>query len=79
MKLGDVAGVCLNGSLKDTSLSDFTEQMNVNFFGAVAMTKGEHSVPAWCHPHCKTTRALLWTALTGSQSRAMKGMLVSAG
>jgi len=35
-------GVCLNGSLKDTSLSDFAEQMNVNFFGAVAMTKGEH-------------------------------------
>ncbi|CAL5219949.1 g1881 [Coccomyxa viridis] len=34
------AGVCLNGSLKDTSFSDFQEQMNVNFFGAVAMTKG---------------------------------------
>ena len=35
------AGVCLNGSLKDTSLSDFVEQMSVNFFGTVAMTKGD--------------------------------------
>lgn len=40
------AGVCLNGSLKDTSLSDFVEQMNVNFFGTVAMTKGD------CRRHC---------------------------
>ena len=35
------AGVCLNGSLADTSMHDYMEQMNVNFFGAVAMTKGK--------------------------------------
>ena len=34
-------GVCLNGSLADTSMRDYMEQMNVNFFGAVAMTKGK--------------------------------------
>ena len=33
-------GVCLNGSVADTSVSDFIEQMNVNFLGAVAVTKG---------------------------------------
>ena len=33
-------GVCLNGSLADTSMHDYMEQMNVNFFGAVAMPKG---------------------------------------
>jgi NAD(P)-dependent dehydrogenase (short-subunit alcohol dehydrogenase family) len=34
------AGVCLNGSVKDTSLADYIDQMNANFLGAVAMTKG---------------------------------------
>lgn len=39
-----LAGVCLNGSLADTSIADFVEQMNVNFLGAVAVTKGERCI-----------------------------------
>ncbi|BDA42370.1 probable oxidoreductase EphD [Coccomyxa sp. Obi] len=34
------AGVCLNGTLESTSIADFVDQMNVNFLGAVIMTKG---------------------------------------
>lgn len=34
------AGVCLNGNLESTPVSDFVDQMNVNFLGAVIMTKG---------------------------------------
>ena len=34
-------GVCMTGALADTAVSDFVDQMNVNFLGAVTMTKGE--------------------------------------
>jgi len=33
--------VCLNGTLENTAISDFVEQMNVNFLGAVTVTKGK--------------------------------------
>lgn len=42
-----LAGVCLNGTLESTSVSDFVEQMNVNFIGAVTMTKGRFWVLTW--------------------------------
>lgn len=35
------AGVCLNGTLESTPVADFVDQMNVNFLGAVIMTKGK--------------------------------------
>jgi len=38
------AGVCLTGSLKDTSMEDMSNQINVNFMGAVAMTKAFQSM-----------------------------------
>lgn len=33
------AGICMSGPLQDTSIEDFKEQMDVNFFGAVAVSK----------------------------------------
>eukprot|EP00884_Botryococcus_braunii_P001904 jgi/Botrbrau1/11714/Bobra.0195s0042.1 len=33
------AGICMSGPLQDTSLEDFKQQMDVNFFGAVAISK----------------------------------------
>ena len=35
-----ITGVCLNGTLESTPVADFVDQMNVNFLGAVIMTKG---------------------------------------
>ena len=31
----------MTGALADTTVADFVDQMNVNFMGAVTMTKGE--------------------------------------
>lgn len=36
----------MTGALADTTVSDFVDQMNVNFMGAVTMTKGASDVTA---------------------------------
>ena len=51
------AGVCVTGSLGETPLSVFHDQLAVNFLGAVSVTKGEHSVLGIAHCHARQSDA----------------------